>query len=95
MKKRSNKIMEEILNVEPIESFDYNEILQDKQGTKKRIEEKERISNIKCPVCKSTNKKHIVRSENNGVFGPGYSSWIVDDYFVCQNCGVMFKDIKK
>lgn len=95
MKKNYNKITIEDINAEPIESFDYDEIFQDKQETKKRIEEKERISNIECPVCKSKDKRHIVNTENNGVIGIGHASWVVDDYFVCQNCGVMFKDIRK
>jgi len=50
---------------------------------------------MNCPVCKSENIKHEENREDNGVCGPGYSSWIVDEYYVCKDCGVMFKDKTK
>lgn len=60
----------------------------------KKIEQ-ERIDNIKCPSCKSTSKKHIVKTDSNGIIGPGYCSWIIEEYFVCKECGTMYKDINK
>lgn len=61
----------------------------------KKKEEQKRIDNLKCPCCKSTNKKHIVKSNDNGIFGPGYKSWVIEEYFTCLDCGVMFKDVEK
>jgi len=58
-------------------------------------EEQERIDKLKCPSCKSTDKEHIIKSNSNGIIGPGYHSWLIDEYFVCNNCGIMFKDISK
>ena len=60
-----------------------------------RKKEEDRIKKIKCPSCKSTSKDHVVKRNDNGIFGPGYSSWIVDEYFVCKKCGTMFKDMEK
>jgi uncharacterized protein YbaR (Trm112 family) len=73
---------------------------QDKEEAAKRLEEEQRIegerfNNIQCPVCKSTNKTNIVKTNSNGVFGPGYHSWILEEYLVCDDCGVMYKDLKR
>jgi uncharacterized protein YbaR (Trm112 family) len=57
--------------------------------------EQERVENMECPVCKSTKKEKVVKSENNGIFGPGYSSRITEEYLVCKSCGVMYKDLQK
>lgn len=57
--------------------------------------EEDRIKKIKCPSCKSTSKDHIEKRNDNGIFGPGYSSWLIDEYFVCRECGTMFKDMEK
>ena len=48
---------------------------------------------MKCPNCKSENTKHEKITDNNGVCGPGYNSWVITDYYVCQECGVMFKNV--
>jgi len=60
-----------------------------------RKEEQNRINKLECPSCKSTDKEHIVKSGSNEVCGPGYHSWVIDEYFVCNDCGTMFKDISK
>lgn len=57
--------------------------------------EEDRIKKIKCPSCKSTGKDHIEKRNDNGIYGPGYCSWIIDEYFVCKKCGTMFKDMEK
>lgn len=65
---------------------------------RKRLEaeqEKNRIDGIKCPVCKSTDKIHHIKRNSNGIFGPGHSSWIVDEYLICKGCGVHYHDISK
>jgi len=68
---------------------------QEEAKIKALKEEHERIGKLKCPSCDSTMKEHIVKSDNNGVFGPGYRSWVRDEYFVCLECGTMYKDINK
>ena len=62
---------------------------------KKEQEEKERIDKIKCPACKSTNKHHHKKYQNNGIIGSGSASWIVEEYLVCLDCGIHFSDLKK
>ena len=49
---------------------------------------------MKCPVCKSENIKHKEIREDNDVCGPGYCSWVVDEYEICQDCGIMFKNVE-
>lgn len=46
-----------------------------------------------CPCCKSLNTSHIVKRDSNNVYGPGFHSWIVDQYWSCTDCGVRF-DVK-
>jgi len=53
------------------------------------------ISDTKCPACKSTNIKLVEKYKDNGIYGPGYRSWVVDSYYSCQNCGCRFDNIKK
>ena len=83
--------------IEPIQALDIEEILKEQNAAKKRLreEDQDRIKQKKCPSCGSTNKKHVVKSDNNGVLGIGYHSWVTDDYFYCLDCGVMYKDIVK
>jgi len=57
--------------------------------------EKKRIDNIKCPVCQSTKKENIEKTKSNNIIGPGYNSWVTEEYLVCGKCGVMYKDLKK
>lgn len=73
---------------------DFEEKKEKKLAEHKKLEEI-RINKIQCPSCKDNNKEHIVKTDNNGVFGPGYSSWIIDEYYVCKSCGTMFKDLTK
>lgn len=58
-------------------------------------EEKERFKKLKCPVCKSESKKEVCHSESNGVIGPGYHSHVIFEYLICEDCGVMYKDLNK
>ena len=57
--------------------------------------EQERINNIECPVCKSTDKIQRIKRKSNGVMGPGFSSWVTDDYLVCRDCGIHYDDVSK
>jgi len=75
----------------------YGKMMREKEEAEmaaRKVEE-DRIKKIKCPSCKSTNKNHVVKRNDNGIFGPGYASWVVDEYFVCNKCGTMFKDMEK
>lgn len=64
------------------------------EARQKELEqEKERINQIKCPVCKSIDKIHHIKRDSNRVYGPGYSSWITEEYFICKSCGVHYSDI--
>ena len=62
---------------------------------KVRKDEEERIAKLACPLCKSTTKAHIVKSGSNDIIGPGYRSWVLDEYYVCKGCGVMYRDLTK
>src|ERR1035437_8625554 len=94
LQKKLNKFISESLEYEP---FWYDNIRKARVEAeeKARKEERERIDKIECPLCKSTDKEHVIKSDSNGVYGPGHSSWILDQYFVCKKCGVMYKDIDK
>lgn len=46
-----------------------------------------------CPVCKSENTKDESRREDNGVIGTGYTSWVVEEKHLCNDCGVYFKPV--
>lgn len=69
---------------------------RDKQQKEEHIrQEQQRITDLQCPACKSTNKNHHEKRNDNGIIGPGYSSWIIEEYYVCKECGCMFKDLNK
>jgi C4-type Zn-finger protein len=55
----------------------------------------DRVNAIECPLCKSKDKTHYCRRDNNGVLGPGFASWILEEYFICKECGIHYSDIKK
>jgi C4-type Zn-finger protein len=57
--------------------------------------ERDRIKAIKCPSCGSTSKDHVEHRDDNGIIGPGYASWVTNEYYVCKKCGTMFKDMEK
>ena len=86
----ANPTMEKVFGI-------YDNIQKIKEDARKEAQriEKERIDKIKCPSCKSTDKKHVVKRDSNGVCGPGYATWITDEYFVCKDCGTRFEDLTK
>jgi len=49
-----------------------------------------RIARIKCPSCKSDKKERFERRDDNGIIGPGYSSWVVEAYWICKKCGTHY-----
>lgn len=56
----------------------------------KNCERLEKLKGKKCPCCKSTDIDLIQQTKNNGVMGPGFSSWVVSENFACNDCGVLF-----
>jgi transposase-like protein len=46
-----------------------------------------------CPHCKSLYVEHIEKRDDNGICGSGYSSWVVFEYWICKDCGVMFQKV--
>jgi len=46
---------------------------------------------VKCPCCRSENVKEAKLTKDNGIIGSGYRSWVYFSYWVCDDCGVMFK----
>ncbi len=58
-------------------------------------EERIRIENMECPVCSSKEKGYFIQSENNGICGPGYHSYVTQEYYICKRCGVHYSDINK
>jgi uncharacterized Zn finger protein len=43
-----------------------------------------------CPVCHTDDIRDISLRQNNGVYGPGFSSWKVIDLMACNQCGTVF-----
>jgi transposase-like protein len=76
---------------------DVNKRKEQEEELKRKMEEQEvvRINEIKCPVCKSTDKIHYIKRNNNGIIGPGFSSWITEEYLICKSCGIHYNDITK
>lgn len=60
-----------------------------------QIAEQQRIDQMVCPICKSNNKFRHMLTENNGIFGPGYSSHVILDFYICNDCGVHYSDLNK
>lgn len=47
----------------------------------------------KCPNCHSTNIRNDSIRNNNGIIGPGCRSWVVEEKYSCNDCGVYFKPV--
>jgi len=50
---------------------------------------------LQCPVCKSEKIEDISSYQSNGIYGPGSASWKTFDARCCNECGVIFRPIKK
>jgi uncharacterized protein YbaR (Trm112 family) len=86
------KRLKSLLNEERVKKREQAEL------ERKRLEaeqEKARIDEIKCPVCKSTDTIHHIKRQNNGIYGPGSSSWVTEEYLICKSCCVHYSDISK
>lgn len=69
-----------------------NDILRYEKETK---QEYQRIEKLECPACKSKKKKYHCERNSNGIYGPGHHSFITNEYYICENCGVHYSDINK
>lgn len=101
MEKKSRRVKIKRTEGTPIDMSGWYERrrLQEEGERNRKIEEqrleKERIDTIQCPVCKSTDKIHHIKRQSNGIYGPGHSSWVTENYLICKNCGVHYSDISK
>jgi C4-type Zn-finger protein len=104
MEKKVSKRQVIKMDLTKVESIDWtnfweNRKKQEEEEQKikqeKEKKEQERIEKIKCPACKSTKKQHYINRENNGIIGPGFNSWITEEYLICQNCGIHYSDLNK
>jgi len=87
-----------------VQEIDWKKIQADEENSYKKQEieykraakeETERVEKMECPCCESTEKRRHHRTENNGIIGPGYFSHTVDDYYICEGCGVHYTDLNK
>lgn len=94
-KKLYNK--KNIKHPDGVQTFDWQKHKQDQLDAYEKWweEENRRFDNVKCPVCKSTEKGIIRKTDSNKILGPGSRSWTLDEYVVCSKCGVMYKDLNK
>ena len=76
----------------PIPQERIDELLNGQKKAREEAEAREakRIAGIKCPSCKSDKKERFERRENNGIIGPGYSSWVIEAYWICKKCGTHY-----
>ena len=78
--------------------YKYNKEREEKEFEKYNQEieaKKERVEKLNCPACKSIKKSCYRKYESNGVMGPGGYSKIVEEYYICQNCGIHYSDLNK
>jgi uncharacterized protein YbaR (Trm112 family) len=61
----------------------------------RHCELKAKLEGLICPCCKGTNIHLSQQRDSNGIMGPGFSSWVTSENFVCLTCGVMFLDVRK
>lgn len=75
------------------DNFDKNLKDYEKRNTPK----KKKSDDLRCPVCKSYNNKHVVLEimEGTPTVGGKISMHRITEYHVCQICGVMFVDLNK
>ena len=77
---------EEDIMVSGWTGFDLNKAYEDMMAKPKEEPKLE----IKCPLCKSDNIWDSSTYDNNGIMGPGYSSWKTTNNRCCNDCGIMF-----
>lgn len=78
----------------------WEDIKKSEEESKKKYEkevekENKRIEKLECPCCKSKIKERHIQSSNNGIYGSGFHSTTIEDYYICSGCGVHFTDLNK
>ena len=73
------------------DNFDEN--LRDYE--KRNMTKKKKVVDLKCPVCKSNDKKHVVLSimAETPTVGGRCRMREIAEYYVCKTCGVMYVDL--
>lgn len=80
----------ETISVSQVQS-DFSERIREEEAVEKLKKKTLLIKNIKpCPACESEDTYLHEKRENNGILGPGYSTWVVESYWVCDDCGIHF-----
>lgn len=105
--KKEKKIMEDKVEelksiwMDPLNPSIYFESIREqeekvqKEYEEEMKEEEIRLTNLPCPLCKSLDKHLHIDYSSNGIYGPGSSSRIINEYYICNECGILFKDLKK
>lgn len=52
------------------------------------------IAGLPCPACKSNETEPKELRSNNGILGPGYASWVDNQWMSCKRCGVRFDPVE-
>lgn len=47
-----------------------------------------------CPLCESKEFEDISPTQDNGIFGPGFSSWKLVDLWACTKCRIVVNPTK-
>src|ERR1035437_9751011 len=85
-------------NIDPsiFKDPELQEIFKDKNQEDENIikDEEESIKVLLCPCYKSNEKLTKTKYLDNGIIGQGHNSYIVEEYFICKECGNMYVDIK-
>jgi len=81
----------------PVEPIDWKKLDEERIEAYDKWweEENNRRDSIECPVCKSKNKQNVKKTDSNNIYGPGSRSWVTEEYLVCNDCGIMYKDLNK
>jgi len=93
--KRSSFQLKHLWNAETVSIEFVKSEVKKRQDAEKAAEDLKKktllAKNVKdCPACKSKDTYLYERRENNGIMGPGFSSWVIDSYWVCNECETHF-----
>ena len=82
------------MTVDVAKLFKPGYVFELKKYTKEEIETdimKDAPLKKKCPNCASEDIRDISEREDNGIIGPGYSSWVIREEYKCNFCNQTFK----
>jgi len=93
-----DKLDKQTTIIEPAAIYESFRRLEEQAKEERRHKEKveqNRIDRMECPVCHSKDKTRLNIVKDNGILGPGFESHVVMTYYVCNDCGVHYSDLKK